>query len=125
MIATGHVYRIGTRMVDPPKTKIVVCVGDWFFIWFNSEPRQRPGQMPVSVAEAPGITKDCYLDCGRVTTFPPRELADAEDQGACTRDFLLRIIDEVENRGRTLVSLHRSTVIRNLQELVDSMPLER
>ncbi len=62
---TGHIYRVHTTLADPPKTKIVLCVGNWF-LWFNTEPRQRPAQMPVKAREAPGISKDCYLDCGRI-----------------------------------------------------------
>jgi hypothetical protein len=120
-VITGHVYRIHTTLVNPPKTKIVLCTGD-FFLWFNSEPRQGwPAQMRVSAAEAPGITKDCYLNCGRVTVFRPSELAEAKDQGACTRDFLLRVIDEVENRATTLATLHRRQVAQSLRELVKSM----
>jgi hypothetical protein len=56
-----------------------------------------------------------------VHVFRPGELAAAKDQGACTRDFLLRVIDEVENRAATLVTLHRRQVAQSLRELVDSM----
>jgi hypothetical protein len=72
-VITGHVYRVRTTLVDPPKNEIVLCVGG-FFLWFNTEPRQRPGQMKVISREAPGITRDCHLDCGRVTVFPDHEL---------------------------------------------------
>jgi hypothetical protein len=119
-VITGHVYRIHTTLSNPPKTKIVLCAGD-LFLWFNSEPRRRPAQMSVSDAEAPGITKDCYLDCGNATVFRPSELAAAKDQGACTRDFLLRVIDEIEKRATTLATLHRRRIGQNLRNLVESM----
>jgi hypothetical protein len=119
-VITGNVYRIHTTLVDPPKEKIVLYVGDGFFLWFNSKPHPRwPGQMKVSTAEAPGITKDCYLNCGRVTVFRPSELAAAKDQGPCTGAFLLRVIDEVEKRATTLVTLHRRQVAQTLRELVE------
>jgi hypothetical protein len=52
--------------------------------------------------------------------FRPSELADAKDQGACSRDFLLRVIDKVD-RAATLATLHRRQVAQSLRELVDSM----
>lgn len=103
---TGHVYRVHTTLANPPKIKIVLCVGNWF-LWFNSEARQRPAQMPVKAGEAPGISKDCHLDCGRITVFPPGELAGATDEGACAHEFLLRVADEVENNATTLAALYR------------------
>lgn len=117
---TGHIYRIHTTLANPPKTKIVLCVGD-LFLWFNSEAQRRPAQMQVRKAEAPGITKDCYLDCGRVTVFRPSELAAAKDQGACTGNFLLRVVDEIENRARSLTNLQRRKVAQALRDLVRSM----
>jgi hypothetical protein len=42
-------------------------------------PRRRPAQMQVHKAEAPGITKDCCLDCGRVNAFRSSELDKAKD----------------------------------------------
>jgi hypothetical protein len=89
-VITGYIYRVHTTLANPPKTKIVLCVGNWF-LWFNTEPRQRPAQMPVKAAEAPGITRDCHLDRGRITVFPPGELAAAEEMGTCTHEFLSRL----------------------------------
>ena len=112
---TGHVYRVHTTLTNPPKTKIVLCVGKWF-LWFNTEARQRPAQMQVKTGEAPGITKDCHLDCGRITVFPPGELAAAQDQGSCTHEFLSRVADEVENKATTLAALYRREVPKSLRD---------
>ena len=114
---TGHIYRVHTTLADPPKTKIVLCVGNWF-LWFNTELRQRPAQMPVKAREAPGISKDCYLDCGRINVFLSGELAAAEDMGACAYEFLSRVADEVENRATTLAPLYRRQVPQILRDLV-------
>jgi len=118
-VITGHVYRIPTALSNPPKTKIVLCVGNWF-LWFNTEARQRPAQMAVKAGEAPGITKDCHLDCGRVTVFPPGELAAAQDMGACAHELLSRIADEVENNATTLAGLFRREVPQILRDHVKS-----
>jgi len=78
-----------------------------------------PGPKPLLAS--PVMAKQvrpCHLDCGRVTVFRPSELTAAKDQGACTRDFLLRIIDEVENRARTLTNLQRRQVAQALREVV-------
>lgn len=118
MIA-GRVYRIHTTLVDPPKEKIVLCVGT-LFLWFNTDPRRRPAQLPVKPGEAPGISRNCYLDCGRVTVFPPLELATAKDQGACMPQFLLRVIDEIKNRATTLATLHRRQIAETLGPLAEA-----
>jgi len=75
-MTVGDVLRISTVLTKPPKPKIVLCVGVDLFLWFNTDARRgRPAQMPVSRNEAPGITRDCFLDCGRVTSFFPNEIA--------------------------------------------------
>jgi hypothetical protein len=38
-----------------------------------------------------------FCDCRRVTVFPKHEMERTRDQGACSREFLLRVIDEIEN----------------------------
>ena len=69
----GTVYRVRTVLTNPPKDKIVLYVGDGFFLWFNTDPRQRPGQMLVKARECPEIRHDSYLDCSRVTVFSEAE----------------------------------------------------
>jgi hypothetical protein len=81
-VNVGDIFRIHTTLVTPPKQKIVLYVGGSLFLWFNTEPRkERPAQMKVTAREVPGISRDCFLDCGRVTVFPEREL----DLGAAMR----------------------------------------
>jgi hypothetical protein len=74
--------------------------------------------MAVKAGEAPGISKDCHLDCGRINVFPPGELAAAEDMGACAHEFLSRVADEVENSATTLAALYRREVPQILRDHV-------
>jgi hypothetical protein len=74
--------------------------------------------MRVKAGEAPGISRDCHLDCGRITVFPPDELAAAEDQGACTHGFLSRVAAEVETSATTLAGLYRREVPRILRDFI-------
>jgi len=45
-------------------------------------------QMAVTQGEAPGISRNCFLDCGRVTTFSARELSCAVPCGRASNQFL-------------------------------------
>lgn len=64
MNIVGGIYRVRTILVRPPKVKIVLYVGDGFFLWFNTIARNRPGQFEVQAAECPEITRECFLDYG-------------------------------------------------------------
>jgi hypothetical protein len=109
-VNVGDIFRIRTTLVTPPKQKIVVYVGSGLFLWFNTEARQRPAQMSVSSGEVPGISRDCFLDCGRVTVFPERERNLAVLCGRANENFLLRVAQEIEERAITLVTGHRKAV---------------
>lgn len=74
--------------------------------------------MQVKAGEAPGITKNCHLDCGRITVFPLAELATAKDEGACTHEFLSRVGNEMENNATTLANLYRREVPQTLRNLI-------
>jgi hypothetical protein len=111
----GHVFRIWTTLATPPKEKIVLCVGDDLFLWFNTDARHRPAQMQVAAGEAPSITRPCYLDCGRVTVFPTREIERASDCGRSSDAFLLRVAEEVELRATSVVALHRRIIVAALR----------
>jgi hypothetical protein len=117
-VSAGDVYRIRTTLTDPPKQKIVLHVGTAtnLFLWFNTDARKRPAQMAVAQQEAPGITHNCYLDCGRVTTFPQRELDGAEHCGHASNAFLTRVIEEVETRATTLTRGQRNAIATALRE---------
>jgi hypothetical protein len=126
----GDVLRVHTTLANPPKPKIVMYVGNYagtdLFLWFNTEPRsKRPAQMPVSSNEAPGITRDCFLDCGRVTTFPTRELDRSEHCGRVSQDFLVRAAQEVEDRASTLAAGHRKAIVAFLRDAYPVLPDRR
>jgi hypothetical protein len=112
----GGVYRVRTTLVTPPKDKIVLYVGDRFFLWFNTNARQRPGQLRVQPGECPEIIRECYLDCGRVTVFSDHELSKASFHGVADEAFLAKVIEEVEIRATVLVAAHRKIVAANLRD---------
>jgi hypothetical protein len=111
----GGVYRIRTILVKPPKEKIVLYVGDGFFLWFNTRARQQPGQLRVLPGECPEISHECYLDCGRVTVFSDAEVSAARHCGIAAIDFLTKVVDEIESRATVMVGLHRKAVAANLR----------
>jgi len=91
-VNVGDVLRVHTTLANPPKEKIVLYVGTYagadLFVWFNTDRRKRPAQMAVTQGEAPGISRNCFLDCGRVTTFSARELSCAVPCGRASNQFL-------------------------------------
>jgi hypothetical protein len=115
-VNVGCIYRIRTILSKPPKEKIVLYVGSDYFLWFNTEARKRPAQLPVSRGECPEIIHACYLDSGRVTVFSQAELAAATDCGEANVEFITRVIEEIEVRATVLVSAHRKIVASNLRE---------
>jgi hypothetical protein len=119
----GGIYRVWTALVKPPKEKIVLYVGNGFFLWFNTKPRNRPGQLCVQPGECPGITRECYLDCGRVTLFSDAELSAAQYCGIAGIDFLTMVVEEIEIRATVLVGLHRKTVATNLRLKHPTIPV--
>jgi hypothetical protein len=118
-VIVGEIFHLWTTLAKPPKRKIVIFVGteQSLFLWFNTDARQsRPAQLPVSAAEAPGITHDCFLDCGWVSTFPQRELDGADSSGRASNKFLLRVADEIETQATTLTANQRRTIVAALRE---------
>jgi len=117
----GHVYVVPTTLTKPPKDKltICVCVDQSLFVWFNTKPRSHGhGQLPIAATEHPALTHDCYLDCSRVTSFPPRELAAAQQRDRISAALAARIIAYLEaNPPKTLPGRHRQLIIDNLQAL--------
>lgn len=118
----GCVYRIRTTLVNPPKEKIVLYVGNDFFLWFNTEPRKRPGQLAVAANSCPGIVQDCHLDCGRVTIFPEHELAKATECGEGPIEFIAAVVEEVELRAPVLVGAHRTIISEQLRRIHPTIP---
>ena len=116
----GDVLRVHTTLTKPPKHKIVLYVGHHagadLFLWFNTNPRrERPAQMSVAPNEAPGITHNCFLDCGRVTTFTAYELERATRLGRASDLFLARVAQEIELRAITLVTGHRKKIVNAIE----------
>jgi hypothetical protein len=77
----GHVYVVFTTLTKPPKDKIVLCICDEknLFVWFNTKAqRHGAGQLKCAAGDHTALTRDCYLDLSRVTTFQPHEIANAK-----------------------------------------------
>jgi hypothetical protein len=117
-VKVGDVLRIYTTLANPPKEKIVlhVHVGANLFLWFNTNPRSRPAQMAVTAREAPGITHDCFLDCGRATFFSDPELERATHCGQASAAFLLRTAEEIELRATSLTGVQRKSIAGALRQ---------
>lgn len=116
MKTVGRIYRIKTVLTKPPKEKIVLYVGNDLFFWFNTDARQRPGQMEVNPGDCPAITHKCYLDCGRVTTFSDREVQASIVCGDVDAAFIKRVVEEVVERATVLVGAHRKLVAETLTQ---------
>jgi hypothetical protein len=110
----GRVYRVHTILTKPPKEKIVLYVGSDYFLWFNTDARQRPGQMKVDAKECPEIIHTSYLDCGRVTMFSDTELKAAKPCGDASIDFMGRVLEEIQERATVMVTAHRKQIADNL-----------
>jgi hypothetical protein len=120
-VIVGEILHVWATLARPPKRKIVMFVGteQSLFLWFNTDARRnRPAQVPVAAHEIPGITHDCFLDCGWVSTFPERDLAGASSSGCAWPDFLLRVAEEIEAHATTLTAYHRRTIVAALRQAV-------
>lgn len=119
-MSLGDVLVVYTALSRPPKDKIVICVGDNppLFFWINSDPRYHGiGQMPLSAADHPALTHDCYLDCSRVTTFPAHELRAAQQRDLITTALADAIADFLEHaRPTTLPATQREAICQALRE---------
>src|SRR5215204_6290761 len=113
----GHVYVVRTTLTRPPKNKIVVCVSaeENLFFWFNTEARRHGiGQLLIAAHSHRALSRDCYLDLSRVTTFLPVELQIAEDRGPISQHLAFEIISAIKARIRTLAPRHAALAINNL-----------
>jgi hypothetical protein len=111
----GAIYRVRTVLVTPPKDKIVLYVGNEFFLWFNTVAKQQTGQLCVQPGECPEIIHECYLNCSRVTLFPEAERAAARHCGVADIKFLTRVVEEIELRATVMPGVQRKTVAANLR----------
>lgn len=97
----GHIYIVRTALTKPvPKDKIVLCICpvDNFFVWINTNAATHGiGQFPLARPDHPAaLTRNCYLDLSRVTTFPPRELVGAQERHCISKDLATRILAHVD-----------------------------
>jgi hypothetical protein len=117
-VTVGHIYVIDTALARPPKEKITVCIctADYLFFWINTKPaRHGDGQLPLSKGEHFYLTHDCYLDCSRVTSFPPDELDAAKPIGPISKEMARRIINLLTNDPpKTLPKRYADRAIANL-----------
>jgi hypothetical protein len=120
-VIAGHVYVVHTTLTRPPKDKITVCVcaTDNLFFWLNTEPRGHGvGQLPLRSGDHAALSRDCFLDCSRITTFLPPELAAAKDRGQISGALARRIVEFLsENPPHTLSPRHINVAITSLSAL--------
>lgn len=119
----GHVYIVNTVLAKPKKDKITLCIctDDNLFLWINSEKRYHNiGQFELKKEDHGALTHDCYMDCSRLTTFPPAELTASLERGCITNDLAQRIIQflsDPDTAPSTLVQAQIDRIINNLSTL--------
>jgi hypothetical protein len=122
VIVDGHVYIVRTTLTKPPKDKIVVCIcaTNNLFFWINTNPQTHGiGQLQVKSTDHGALTRDCYLDTSRATTFLPLELQGAQGRGTISKALATRIVDYLNNSPpKTLAPKHLQLAITNLSPLM-------
>ena len=120
-MSAGHVYIVNTSLVTPPKDKITICLcaSENLFFWINTDPRPHNiGQLKLKKDDHAALSHDCHLDCSRVTTFPPAELATAKHRGIISPELAAQIVDYLtKHPPKTLAPKHLSLAISNLSSL--------
>lgn len=118
----GHLYVVHTVLSKPPKDKLAICVcgASDLFLWVNTNARQHGiAQMPLGTADHGALTHDCFLDCSRITTFRPNELANAIDRGIISAPLAARIAAFVAgNPPKTLTQGQAAMIAANLGTVV-------
>jgi hypothetical protein len=120
-VIIGNVYIVFTTLSRQPKDKITICIStqpDLFF-WINTAPHfSGESQLPLSPSDHHALTHDCFLDCRRVTTFLPGELANAKDRGPISKALAGRIIAFLQAfPPKTLPAAQLKLAIRGLSFL--------
>jgi hypothetical protein len=115
----GHVYRIHCGWIDPPHTKISLCISCepfWFF-WFNSKVAfHGVAQLEAKAGCHASISKDCYLDLSGVKVFSPDDLATAIDQGPIDPPLLDAILNVLNGAPSRLPQRHKDLALENLRQ---------
>jgi hypothetical protein len=117
-VNAGHVYIVRTTLTNPPKDKLTICIcgSESLFFWINTEARRHGiGQLPLKSHDHDALSRDCYLDCSRVTTFLRHELKAAKHRGPISRELAARIVEFLMNAPpKTLPPRHLKLAIDNL-----------
>jgi hypothetical protein len=117
-VECGHVYVVLTTLTKPePKEKIVLCICEKsnLFVWFNAEAqRHGAGQLKCAAGDHPALTRECYLDLSRVTTFQPHEIANAKPRGPVSDELKKKVCEMVEAGVPTLIPLFAKLILKNL-----------
>jgi hypothetical protein len=119
-VNAGEIYIVHTALTKPaPKDKIVLCICavDNFFVWINTKAAAHGiGQFPLHEPDHGSLNRDCFLDLSRVTTFPPRELANAQARGPINADLAGRLLAHVQaNPPKTLSKRYLDLLLATLQ----------
>ncbi len=118
-LEAGHVYVVFTTLTKPdPKDKIVVCVCPEtpLFVWFNSKPqRHGHGQLRCAASDHGALSRDCFLDLSRVTTFSASELTTAKPRGPLSGQMRERICRCVVAGIATLPPRFAELIVTNLE----------
>ena len=120
MIA-GHVYVVHTVLARPPKDKLILCICsvESLCFWINTNPQRHGlGQFALTAADHGALTRDCFLDCSRVTTFSQQELNAAQHRGAISVALAKRIVEFLEkDPPKTLPPRFVNLAVDNLAAL--------
>jgi hypothetical protein len=121
-VNVGHVYVVNTTLARPPKDKLTICIcaAENLFFWINTQPRTHGvGQFALRSADHPALTRDCFLDCSRATTFLPHELRAAQHRGAISSDLAARIVQYLTDQPpKTLTPRYLKLARENLATLI-------
>lgn len=96
----GRIYVIYTTLARPPKDKLALCIcsAENLFFWINTNSQRHGiGQFQLTATDHDALSHDCFLDCSRVTTFLPQELAAAQQREAISADLARRVVNFLQN----------------------------
>jgi hypothetical protein len=120
-LKVGQVCVIRTSLSRPPKEKLTLCIcaSENLFFWLNTDPRTHGiGQLALAASDHQALSHDCYLDCSRVTTFPPSELKAAAMRDVISVELARRIVAFLQHTPpKTLAPRYLKLAIENLSTL--------
>lgn len=117
----GHIYIIHASIARPPKDKIVLCICAQrnLFFWINTNPRTHGvGQFALSEQDHRSLSRDCFLDLSRMTTFLPVDLDAAQPRGPISQQLAEQICSYLEQRPpKTLSAAQVSIAVQALSQI--------